>query len=269
MKKQTDPVIVKFYFFSHEILLKIFLLCKTCFTGLWLGLLSREKLHLIDNQYYNNCKIYCEDEYNSSGLKSWEKKVIDKYFYKCNSVLITSVGGGREVLALRQKGFEADGFECNQSLVECANNLLRKEGFVPNIQFVPRDKCSDATKIYDGLIIGWGAYTLIQGKEQRIDFLKDLRNQTGEQAPILLSFFHRSNIVQFKIIITISNILRWILHRKLLDVGDNMVPNYAHYFTVEEIRTELNSGGFELELYSTDDYGHAVGYALPKFLSSI
>lgn len=270
MKKKYS-FITKTYFMTHRIsiivdiiLRKILLLFNVCFVGFWLGLLKKETLHLIDEKYYHNEKFYHIEEYNRSGLKDWEQKILNKYFLKCKSILIAAVGGGREVLALRQKGFEVYGFECNHTLIECANNLLKKEGFVPNIQFVPRDQAPDSTqKKYDGLIIGWGAYMLIQEKDQRISFLTNLRSQTQKQSPILLSFFYRNNESNFKIVKKIADIFRKILKRKPLELGDYLIPNYAHFFTKEEIKSELNAGGFELEYYGTDEYGHAVGFARP------
>ena len=104
---------------------------------------------------------------------------------------------------------------------------------------------------------------LIQEKDQRISFLKNLRTQTQKQSPILLSFFYRPNDSNFKVVKTIADTCRRILKRKPLELGDYLVPNYAHFFTKEEIKSELNAGGFNLECYCTDDYGHDVGFAKP------
>jgi len=161
-------------------------------------------------------------------------------------------------------------------LVEYANKLLEKEGLVPDIQLVPRDMCPVSSKIYDGLIIGWGAYILIQGSEQRIAFLNKLRALTQEQSPILLSFFTRSgNERRFKVIAAIGKVIRLILRRGPVEVGDdlppyyvksgektkNYIPYYVHYFTRDEIASELHEGGFELDFYCTEEYAHAVGIA--------
>lgn len=264
MNSQNSPLALKIYISSRKLLRKLILLINAGFIGFWLGVLKRDHLHLIDQLYYDNTNQYCDEKYNCGGLWDWEKKVLDQHFQQCKSLLVAGVGGGREVLALCKLGYDAEGFECNSKLVEFANQLLEKEGFPANIQVIPRDQCPDSHQQYDGLIIGWGAYMLIQGREQRISFLKKLRSLTKENAPILLSFFCDTEPRSyFKIIIKIGNIIRWVLRRDSLELGDDLVPNYVHNFTKEEIAAELEAGGFKLEMYCTDEYGHAVAIANP------
>jgi Tellurite resistance protein TehB len=259
-------LIIKIYFLSFKILHKIFeklySVIFACFTGFWLGLLKREDFHLIDELYFNNSKMYYKEGYNKRGLWNWEKEVINKYFYLCKKLLLIGVGGGREYLALHNMGYDIDGFECNPKLVEYANALLEKEGIFPNIQISSRDACQYGMKVYDGIIIGWGAYLLIQEKERRIALLRNLRNQLKENSPVLLSFFCRSDAEhRFKVVSTIGNTIRRLFRRNFLEVGDYLNPNYVHYFTREEIASEMQEAEFQLVLYATDSYGHAVGIA--------
>ncbi|NJO65711.1 MAG: SAM-dependent methyltransferase [Richelia sp. RM2_1_2] len=247
---------------TRKTLDKLFLLFSACLNGIWLGILNRETMHLIDEYYYDNQKMYQWEEYNRAGLWGWEKKVINEYFEKCKSLLVLGAGGGREVLALSKLGYEVDGCECNPQLVKFGNQLIEKEGLTSNIQLIERDSSLENGKLYDGIIVGWGAYMLIQGRERRIAFLKNLRNQMNENSPILLSFFSQSgNNLYFKIVHKISNTLRWISRKNSSEFGDDLVPNFVHYFNEEEIANELKEGGFKLEMYSTNEYGHAVGIA--------
>ncbi|MDJ0616025.1 MAG: hypothetical protein QNJ63_04605 [Calothrix sp. MO_192.B10] len=265
MNKQNYPLELKFYIYSRKLLRKIVLLINACFIGFWLGILRRDSLHSIDQLYYDNTQQYRNEEYNRGGLWHWETKILNKYFQQCNSLLVAGVGGGREVLALRILGYEVDGFECNPQLVDFANKLLEKEGLPANVQLVPRDECPDNHKQYDGIIVGWGAYMLIQGRENRINFLKKLHSQAKDNSPILISFFDNSDSQgYFQVVVKIGNVIRRILRRDFLEFGDDLVPNYVHHFTKEEIATELKAGGFELEMYSTNEYGHAVGIANPN-----
>jgi len=188
------------------------------FTGFWLGLLKREYLHLIDEIYYDTSKMYYKEEYNKQGLWNWEKRMIDKYFYACNKLLIIGVGGGREVLALHKSGYDVDGFECNPKMVEYANTLLEAEGITQKVQVCSRDIRQYGMKVYDGIIVGWGAYMSFLGKEERINLLRNLRNQVKENSPILLSFFCRTDAAwRFKAVSKIGNAIRWILRRNYLE----------------------------------------------------
>ena len=267
MNRQDYPFVIKIVLLSGVILQKLFDLSRACFAGFWLGVLKKGTLGLTVKFCFDNTNIYHGEKFNQSGLFRWEEKAINKYFQKCKSLLIAGAGGGREVLALCRTGYDIDGFECHPDLVEQANELLKKEGFNLNIQLVPPDQCPDSINIYDGLIIGWAVYMHIQGGEKRISFLKKLRSQTREHAPILLSFFSRTeSSLYFRVVAEIGNGIRRILGRDYLEVGDDLAHVhgfniYVHCFTKKEINFELDQGGFQLDFCCTDVYGHAVGIA--------
>jgi hypothetical protein len=54
-----------------------------------------------------------------------------------------------------------------------------------------------------------------------------------------------------------------------VEIGDDLAPNYVHYFTRSEIASELSEAGFALQCYSPEPYGHAVGVAQPVELASL
>lgn len=263
MNSQIYPLQLKVYIASIKFFQKIMKVLNAFFIGFWLGILKRENLYLIDALYYDNTQKYRDFEYNCSGLWRWETKVLEQYFPSCHNLLVAGVGGGREVLALRKLGYKVDGFECNPNLVEFANRLMKQEGFPANIQLVSRDKCSESqNNKYDGIIIGWGAYMLIQGRTKRIDFLKTIKEQAQQNSPILLSFYCHPTIKKYhQIIAQVGNLIRCILGRERLEPGDSLVPMYVHFFTQDEIDRELTEAGFKLVMYCTDEYGHAVGIA--------
>ena len=265
MENNNYPFQLKAYDFSFKIFKEIAFGLNAFFIGFWLGFFKREDYHLLDSIYYYQSDMYRDENYNKRGLWDWEEKILDQYFQQCHNLLLVGAGGGREVLALCKRGYEVDGFECNANLLEFANNLIEQEGFASNLKLAPRDQCPDSQKEYDGLIVGWGAYTLIQGKEHRIEFLRQLHTQAKKNAPILISFFCYSETTggrDFKAIAKIGNVLKRLLGRECLEVGDSLAPNYVHYFTEDEIANELLAGGFELKTYRKNQYGHAVGIAI-------
>ena len=262
MTPACDSPALRLCLFSRRWLRKLFILLDACLVGFWLGVLKRETLYGLDEGYYSAQAMYCDEAYNCQGLWPWERAVIDRYFQSRQRLLVTSVGGGREVLALRRLGYTVDGFECHPRFVACANRLLQKAGYAPDVELAPRDQCPPGAKIYDGLIVGWGAYMLIQGRGRRIAFLKKLRLRVKAGAPVLLSFFHRTGTSRrFKVIVGVGNALRSMLGRDRLCLGDDLRPNYVHHCSREEIMAELQQSGFELVFYATESYGHAVGIA--------
>jgi hypothetical protein len=259
---QSIPRFARLYWFSWQLLLRIYSLVNACFAGFWLGVLNRELLHAVDRRYYDSTRMYHTETFNRRGFWDWEEAQIDKYFSGCGSLLVAGVGGGREVLAFRQLGYEVDGFEYHPDLARVANTLLEQNGYSPNIRPAPRDRCPANNRQYDGIIIGWSVYTLIQGRPQRVAFLGRLREQTPERAPILLSFHCRSESERrYRVVAAIGNVIRKIRRGERLELGDDLAPNFVHRFTRDELAAELQSGGFRLEFYSTRGTGHAVGVA--------
>jgi len=233
------------------------------YIGSWLGLLTRTQLHAIGERRYSRDQRYRSDEYNKTGLWAWEKDVLDRDFVGCRHVLLAAAGGGREVIALRRRGIEVEGFESDPDLVRFANQLLEREGMTPDIHLVPWDCTPDGEGNRDGVIVGWGAYMHIRGKERRVLFLRGLRSRLTAGSPILLSFnTRRDGSPYFRGIAAIGNVVAFLLRRDSIEIGDSLVPNYAHYFTEAQLEAEMAAGGFEMISFEHREFGHAVGRAV-------
>jgi hypothetical protein len=232
--------------------------------GFWLGVLRRQDLEQVDTEYYNRQSMYQDATYNRSGLSWWEREALEKYFGRSGRLLVTSVGGGRELLALRSMGYEADGFECNPTLVKYANGLLAEQGFSPSVYASERDCCPTLYGPYDGVIVGWGSFMLMQGQHRRLQFLREMRALVNPGAPILLSFIPRKgDRKRLALIKGTGNVFRRLSGRELLELGDDLSPNYIHHCDRAGVENTLANAGFRMVQFDVKDYGHAVGLAVP------
>ncbi len=266
----TSPRTLRLYRASHRlldgsrtVLLTLHTGLKACVTGFWLGVLERDALHAVADAFYSENWRYVDASYNLSGLMAWERAAIDRYFSDRTRLLLVGAGGGREVLALSKLGHEVHAFECNRDLVRTAHVLLAEHGIPASVGYAAPDTCPDVGTTFDGLIVGWGAFMLIQGRERRIELLRSMRAQTSPGAPILLSFFHRSEAERrFALTAAVANGIRRLRGRSSrVAVGDDLAPEYVHFFTREEVTAELEEAGFSLVFYGAEPYGHAVGVA--------
>ena len=254
---------VRLYFASYRAIRGLVRAIQMAYCGFWLGILTRKQLHSIGERKYRKDRKYWTEEWNKGGLFDWEQQVVERDFAACRRVLIAAAGGGREVLALRRTGMEVDGFESDPGLLNVANELLEKEGLAPDLKGAPWDHCPAAVSKCDGVVVGWAAYMLIRGRDERIDFLRELRARVAEGSPILLSFMTRSERSRyFRYVARIGNILAAPLGRDRVDVGDTLLPNFAHRFTREQLEAEMMEGGFRMISYDGVPYGHAVGRAV-------
>ena len=225
-------------------------------SGFWLGVMSQRSLDFSDEIYYKSTKQYTEDKYNESGLFDWEKPVIEKHFSNVKTILLIAAGGGREALALSKMGFVVDGYECNPALIEYANRLLQKNGIDNKIKYLPRNSVPGGIKKYDGIIIGWGAYSLIPGNKNRISFLESLSPFLHNDTPLMISFLWSSQKSRRdKITKNFSNFFRTFSRRERTEPGDKLEPNFIHYFNEEEIKNEMIQSKLRIVDYFNKEYG--------------
>jgi hypothetical protein len=226
------------------------------FSGFWLGVMGKKSIDFSDELYYNKAKSYSNDKYNESGFFGWEKPIIEKYFSGAKSILLIAAGGGREVIALNKMGIEVDAYECNPKLVEFGNLLLEKHDINSRIKSLARNSVPEDIKQYDGIIIGWGAYSLIRGRETRIGFLNSIRPFFKSDTCLMVSFIYSTRRSRKdKIIKQVSDFLTFLHKKSRAEIGDRLVPNFIHYFSEEEIKSEFAQADLEVIDYSSSDYG--------------
>lgn len=241
------------------------------FDGVWLGLLSRAQLHELDERFYDGrvervdgqAERYDDDTYNSRGLFDWEDAAVRSHFPAGVRLVVTGAGGGREVIALLEQGFDAVGYEPNWRLAAAGADFLSRRGHPGRLLPVKRDVFPSEVESCDGVVVGWGSYMLIAGRERRIAFLRAARRRLGEADPILLSFFAYSERPRyFAVVAAIANAVRHVRRQDPVEVGDAIAGNFLHCFTRAEIEAELAASGFRLVDFQLSPYGHAIGRAV-------
>jgi hypothetical protein len=252
--------VARWYHQSNRLVNKAFIAIRGCFEGIWLGVLSHEQAARIDEVYYDRNAMYVTESYNRGGLFPWEQAAIDAHFDGVRRIVVTSAGGGREVLALDKAGYEVVGFEPHRDLVRFGNSLLAADGISAEIRPSERDRWPADAVDADGVIVGWGGYMLISGRGRRVAFLQEAAKRLPAHAPVLVSFHprERDENVRFRIITRIANPLRRLLRHDPVVFGDALAPSLVHFFTKAELESEMSEAGFELVDFGTDGYGWAV-----------
>lgn len=263
-------MIARSYLFLASVWRRALLLADVGFVGFWLGILGRARMHEVDDAVYRQRQSYQDDEYNLRGLFDWEEDVVNRHFSGCRRLLLLGAGGGREAISLARMGYEVVGFECNRALVETANRILAREGAsgTASVAWLERDAAPDAAERFDGVIVGWSAYMLVFGRRSRIRLLGGLHAQVAADGPLLISFFTRpSDSPRLRSIARVANGIRRVLRRPLVEIGDDLAPNYVHRFTAAEVEAELRESGFRLLEFRAEgpgpyDSGYAVAHSL-------
>lgn len=238
--------------------------------GCWLGAFDRDRLSQLDAAHYETLVertatatfSYADEHWNTSGFQAWEGPLVERAFPQGARVVVTGAGGGREVLALLERGYDAVGYEPHAGLVRAGSALLSRRGYPDRLREMQRDVFPSGTGPIDALLVGWGSYMLSPGRERRVAFIRAARERMDDDAPALLSFFVRSPSERDYVrLAAAANVVRRVRGLEAVEVGDALRPNFVHHFTRDELQAELVAAGFTLELYEERPYGHAVARA--------
>ena len=253
-------LVIRFAAWSISFLRSVYKFSDAVLSGFWLGVLSEKSIYRYNEMHYDSVSKYLDDSYNLSGLHRWEYDRIKKYFSTSKTFLLIGAGGGRETAALRKWGAEVDSYECSDQFVTYGNEFFKRNNIDTRMEWLPANSVPDIIKKYDGIILGWAAYSHIQGSRNRIFLLQRLHRFCNNDAHIMLSFPTKEGSGRLdKTTMRVSNFFRLILRRYKTELGDTLHSYYAHYFDREEIESELNQAGFTLLDYYDEEYGCAIG----------
>jgi hypothetical protein len=231
--------------------------------GFWLGLLEDEALQATITRYYTSHRRYTGPDHNTAGLLGWESALVDRHLAGCRTVLVGAAGGGREVVALARRGVAVDAFDCTPALVATAKQVLAAEGITAPVYLAPPDGMPSGLGTYDGVILGWGAYSHIAGRPARVRLLRDLASHLRKGGPLLVSLQTRpadpSAQRMFRWICAAARTIRAIRRSHApVELGDNIHGCFAHRFTRTEIETEVAAAGLRLVHFEEREFGAVV-----------
>ncbi|MCB9699794.1 MAG: class I SAM-dependent methyltransferase [Alphaproteobacteria bacterium] len=228
--------------------------------GAWMGAgTDRWRVEVDEEAYARRYAYHDSDEHNLRGLFAWEAEAIAASFPTAGRVLVTSAGGGREVIALRRMGYDVVGTECHPVLRERARELLLRLATDVGVMPAERDRVGSVEGPFDAAVVGWGAYTFLRGTARRRAFLAELGALLTPGAPVLLSFFAREGDPRrFRWLAAVGNAVGGLLGRERVEVGDVLDPTWQHYVAREELDAELASAGLRLERWIPRPYAHAI-----------
>ena len=238
--------------------------------AIWLGLLDAPALDEIARFHFSGVRSGFESEqHNLCGLYAWEASTARMFFSNCQTILVAGTGGGREAIALAKLGFQVTAFDFSADLVSACRRNVHKAGVSASVLEAPPGRLPNTLEIYDGIVAGRGFYHHIPGRKQRIDFLKDCRAHVQSNAPLFLSDFHTrpaDSTLHRRTYSIASFVRRFRRNARAVELGDWLDVCMQHAFVKEEIESELQAAGFELEFYAASAYSEdcRMAYAVAR-----
>jgi hypothetical protein len=231
--------------------------------GLWLGLLSDKGLRALDERHHDAEGAYRTAEWNEPGLFEWERALVERHVAAGGRVVVVGAGGGREVLGLLEGGYDAVGYEPHPGLAEFGRELLARHGHADRVHVSrPSELPGDGSGL-DGVIVGWGTYSLIRPGAARVALLTSARERLTAGGALLLSHFEAPRHGrELRATRAIANALRRARGRAEVELGDTLAPHLAHVFTREQVGEEVAAAGLEVVEHRLIAHAHGpVNYA--------
>ena len=144
--------------------------------------------------YARVSKLYRQPAYNRQGLYAWEAKAVQAYFPDPPArILVPGAGGGREVLALLERGYTVVALEPDR---HCCQHLRVAAAGRGDVQIFQADHQSlteapiwnDGSLVpFDAVMVGWGSLSHVVKAEDLRVFIATLA-RLCPHGPLLVSF---------------------------------------------------------------------------------
>lgn len=160
-------------------------------------------------------------------LFPFEESALERFFPPPPArVLVGGAGGGREALALADRGYEVVAFDPVESLV---HELAAVASFeVKQGSYADMDRLFPDRDTFDAALVGWGSFSHLRTREARVSTLRSFRGVTS--GPILVSFL----AVRSPASGSVARLRRLLPRRAGRDPGDVFAMSIGLYHPVDE-----------------------------------
>ena len=242
-----------------------------------LAFIPPERRPSVTTAIYDQQRSYAPGgELFALGLYEWERRLIATPPFPAPParLLLGGAGGGREVVPLRDRGYEVWSFEPSPQLVAEANTAMGAQngaslvvGDYDDLVRAVRGEFTRlsalATQEFDAIILGWGSLSYVTPEEARLELLVTLK-MLAPAAPVILSFIPRLDADERGRPAALRRGLRRVLPRlggqPVTDSGEQFVPwgGFASALPLDEIERLALQSGYRPAVLETEPYGHAL-----------
>ena len=127
-----------------------------------------------------------EDEVDF-GLDRWERRVYTELLRPSDRVLLIGSGTGRDLLGLRELGYDVTGLEPVPELVEYTRQHLARRG-VAAMVLPGSAQTADLGGRYDAIVFSPGVYSYLPGSAERVATLKRLGEHLTPDGRLMISY---------------------------------------------------------------------------------
>jgi SAM-dependent methyltransferase len=214
------------------------------------GLLRQDDLNTASRLYWPRYATSADDV--DAGLEVWEHRLYSSLLRPSDRVLLAGCGAGRDLLALRELGYDVTGLDPMPELIDEAHKHLARRGLTSTIRqgFI---ETTDIDGTYDVVILGGCCYCYVPCSASRVATLARIKAHLSEEGRIVVTFAGlnaRSRLAE-SMTRMVGCLTRgdWHVERGDTFSRGYLVPGllrYEHSFRPGEVARECTEAGFRV-----------------------
>ena len=149
------------------------------------GLLRKDDLRTASRLLWRGYGTLIEDV--DGGLEGWERRLYGAVLQPSDRILLVGCGAGRDLLALREMGYEVTGLDPTPELVDEARRNLARRGVTAIIRegFI---ETSDLEESYDVIVLAGNCYSFLLTAATRIATLARVKAHLSPQGRVVIMY---------------------------------------------------------------------------------
>jgi SAM-dependent methyltransferase len=236
------------------------------FFYLAVGATRRDDLHRAIHGFWDSAGQLAWDPYTYSGLLPWEEDFYGRFLKPGDHLLVGGCGTGRELVALLERGFPAEGVDVASGCVRLARRALAVRGLVAEVHACAIEHLP-VSRPFDVVILATQLYSIVPGAEARIALLRRAVEHLAPGGHVLLSYIARTGRQPRPVLTKLARLAAALTRADWRpEYGDVLIPagggrvfaHYEHRFVPEEIEDEVRRAGLRVILHEPDDVGKLV-----------
>lgn len=206
------------------------------------------------------------------GLSAWERSALDSpLFPRSGRVLVGAAGGGREVVALVERGFEVVAFDPCAEYAEAARRVAPSaevfQASYDDLVAAASGRGGPLASVigasFDAILLGWGSLSHVTPLGSRLALFHALR-RLAPRAPVLASFalLPESSAPpdsKGRVRDTLRRVFAAMGAPGISEVGDIFLrEGFFAQLASSELMKLASEAGYEVSLFEEEPFPHAV-----------
>ena len=196
---------------------------------------------------------------------NWERNFYLRFLKPDDRVLVIGCGTGRDLLALLELGYGAEGLDVGPQCTAAAGQLLRKRGFEAPV-YTGAIETITLPGRFDAFIFSWFCYSYVPQSETRVRVLRKLREHLNPGGRILVTYVpaksapRRLPIRLAQLVASLSRSDWRPEYGDFVQVANRgrYFVHYEHQFTREGLEEEARAATLRVAFHERADEGTAV-----------